>query len=145
VAPLQDCSAVLVASAGISVVCTLTTSYLFLLRIKALFHDTRPVVIAFVVLWAAVNASNLLVPLSIHSRHIGESQSCIASDMHARADSFSILHMAYDTLVFICVSWKLLKMQQDCDAQPSLRFNVTGQGMSHVSRVLWSSGQLYFL
>jgi hypothetical protein len=129
------------------ILASFNTSYLFLLRVKAIFHDSRRIFGVFVFLWLALISTSLLVPFSISGVRIPESRNCIVTDLHPRAASFGVVHMVNNTLIFVSISWKLLEMQRAAAGQQgSTKFDtIKGRGMSQVSRVLWSSGQLYFL
>jgi hypothetical protein len=144
VVPLPNCRSVLEAAAAMLVLTGITTTYLFLIRVKAIFHDSPRIFGAFFVLWVALNATNMLVPFSITGVRIPESRNCIVEDLHPRAAAAGFLHMLNHALIFVFVSWKLLAMQR-AGGQSGAKFDIKGRGMSQVSRVLWSGGQLYFL
>jgi hypothetical protein len=143
VAPFPDCNAILRSIAIIAIFVTITSGYLFLVRVRAIFHGHRWLLGLFTLLWVAVGATSLLVPFSVSGHHIEGSQQCIPIDMHPRTGVYAFIYIVNHVLIFICTSWKLVTIQHGMNG--SMRNILRGQGFSNISAVLWSSGQLYFL
>jgi hypothetical protein len=120
-----------------------TTSYLFLLRIRAIFNGRRWITGLFALLWVAVVGTSIMVPFSLHSDHVSGTQNCIPLEMHPRAGVYGLVNILYHILIFLCISWKLVAMQHGLHG--GIRNIIRGRGFSRISGMLWSSGQLYFL
>jgi hypothetical protein len=93
VAPLSDRHAVLPAGLILFLLGTWTTSYLFSLRIRAIFHNSHIIFGAFVILWLASNALSLMAPFEIHGTHIPGSQYCVVTSAYARAGVYGVFHI----------------------------------------------------
>jgi hypothetical protein len=97
----------------------------------------------FSVLCFSVCASSLVVPFSVHGGYLPGTRLCVPLELHPRTGVYALLNIINHTLIFICVSWKLVAMQQGLNG--GIRNIVRGRGFSRISGVLWTSGQLYFL
>jgi hypothetical protein len=64
-------------------------------------------------------------------------------EMDTKAGVYGLINIVYHSLIFISISWKLVTMQRA--SQTSFSDLIRGRGFSNISKVLWSSGQLYFL
>jgi hypothetical protein len=127
----------------IAIFTSLTTGYLFFLRIWAIFHGNRWLIGLFGGLWFSVTATSLLVPFSIHADFIPGTHHCMPGEMDTKAGVYGLINIVYHSLIFISISWKLVTMQRA--SQTSFSDLIRGRGFSNISKVLWSSGQLYFL
>jgi hypothetical protein len=138
--PIQDCQGLISAIAWLTVALAASTSFLFLLRVLAIFHGQRVVVGLFVLLWLAIVGSAVIVPLNIHGAHIGSTGYCAPIGAGVSVGVFGVITMIDRLLVFLFISWRLTAYH-DSRVQAFFR----GQGVSIVPRVLLSSGQLYYL
>jgi hypothetical protein len=116
------------------------TSGLFLLRILAIFRGQRMIIGLFVFLWSAVVGSAILVPLSIHGIHIGPTSYCAPMNVGTRTGVYGVVTMVDRLLVFIFISWRLTDHHNS-----RIKAFFRGHGLSIISSVLISSGQLYYL
>jgi hypothetical protein len=95
VAPLSDRHAVLPAGLIFFLLGTWTASYLFSLRIRAIFHNSHIIFGAFVILWLASNALSLMALFEIRGTHIPGSQCCVVTSAYARARAgvYGVFHI----------------------------------------------------
>jgi hypothetical protein len=122
---------------------TTFTSLLFLLRVRAIYHSERIVVAFFVLFWLSVLGTSVIVPLGTGGAHIGTTSNCINSYVGKDNITPLILNMAFNLLVFIAISYRLISGNRQADSR--IKAFVKGDGSSRVSSLLIKSGQLYYL
>jgi hypothetical protein len=139
--PVADCQAVMLFVNWCMVPLSATTSYLFLLRIRAVYRGQRVIIGFFTILWVMVCGSAVVVPLSDHSAHIRTSRYCVPTNVKPLGGVYGAVEMTDRLLIFVFISWKLTR------AHHNARFKAffEGRGQSIISRVLLTSGQLYYL
>ncbi|KZP05150.1 hypothetical protein FIBSPDRAFT_940636 [Athelia psychrophila] len=140
--PIMLFLSLLVAVAAIRAI---STSFLFLLRIRAVYQRSTSVTALFSILWLTTAALNIFTDASIRVGPLAYAQYCL---------NFPLQHYAYptissfifDTFVFIVISYRLAA---DAATEQSWRARlqsvVTGKGLFRISRALMISGQLYYL
>lgn len=145
VAPADDCQALGKAIGWLAAAALPLNSLLFFFRVKAVFNHSRAVVAFFAFMWIAVLAGSLSQPFGIDSSHIGTSRNCIATVIQSYCSSGIVIATVNDTLSFIAISVQLL-MYSLADTW-SARFKTffSGQGMTHMTRLLLQSGQQYYM
>ncbi|KZP07984.1 hypothetical protein FIBSPDRAFT_840687 [Athelia psychrophila] len=144
-APVGHCvplTAFLAVCAATRAVCT---SFLFLLRVRAVYLRSTVVTALFSILWLATVALNLFTYASIRAGPQTGTHFCTGSQVHHTTYP-SISSFVFDTLVFVAISYRLAA---DAATEQSWRARllsvVTGKGLFSISRVLMTSGQLYYL
>jgi hypothetical protein len=142
--PISDCQALLQSVGWCMVALAAFTSYLFLIRILAIFRGQLAVIGLFTVFWLAVCGSAILVPLNIYADHIGTTWYCVPTHIETHAGFYGVVAMAHRLLVFLFISWKLTQVHR-ADFRLRSFFRVNRQEPSLISSVLLSSGQLYYL
>jgi hypothetical protein len=140
---VRDCNA-LVQGLGVCwAVGTTVTSLLFLLRARAIFHSERLVFAFFAVFWLAILGTSILVPTGTGGAHIGTTDRCINSYVGKFNITPVILNMAFNLLVFIAISYRLISPTGQASSR--LKSFVKADGTSRVASMLIKSGQLYYL
>ncbi|KZP04025.1 hypothetical protein FIBSPDRAFT_673881, partial [Athelia psychrophila] len=130
---------------------TTCTSFLFFLRVRAVYLRSRSVTALFGALWLVTVTLNILTDASVRPaqpsliHRLGDPPYCIS--LHIQHFTFpSISSFVYDTFVFIAISYRLAA---DAATEQSWRSRlqsvVTGKGLFNISRALMISGQLYYL
>ena len=124
VVPLDDC-APLIAVLGIcGVTTTSTTSFLFLLRVRAVYLQSRRITVLFGTLWLVTVVLNIFTNAllsgsqclqgfidarlgsSVSLAHIPHVQRCIIAQQHYFSLP-SVSTFVYDNLVFLAISYRL--------------------------------------
>ncbi|KAJ3568518.1 hypothetical protein NP233_g5662 [Leucocoprinus birnbaumii] len=106
--PIADCSALEI---GMGVVCISTliaTSFLFLRRLHAVFFDQRTVRWLFNFLWLGASVMTVLLPMGVVAEHIDGTEYCVVQQIHSYAAISEFLLAAFDTSVFLAISYKLI-------------------------------------
>jgi hypothetical protein len=141
---VKNCNALLHTTAAAYIFAIPPTTFLFCLRVWAVFPGNRLVLGIFGFLWLAVVGTALLIPLKVAAaEHIGTTQFCIETELSALAGAAVVSNMVLNMLVFAVVSWRLVMINQ------SDRFDfwalVKGKAMSPIASLIIKSGQLYYL
>ena len=122
------------------------SSFLFLLRVRAVFGSERLVQFMFSFLWLGVLGSALTLPFALHGAHIGPTEYCLDANVKAFGSAGMVASTIYDTLVFLAISWKL-----STDSMTGSTFGnkvklfFGGRALPTLSRGLLQSGQVYYL
>jgi hypothetical protein len=123
-----------------------STGFLFFLRIRAIFHQTKGIVAMFLVFWLITLGASIMVPFGVEGTHVGApeytSRYCISQHLKPYAGAGTIANMANGTLVFLAISSKLLWSNGQTSR---VRAFVKGDGIPRLSSVILTSGQLYYL
>ncbi|KAF7335981.1 hypothetical protein MSAN_02311800 [Mycena sanguinolenta] len=146
VAPVENCSA-LVLGLGILIVLTQTsTAMLFFLRVTAVWHDSKIAYAVFSILWMAVLGAGITVPLGVRAAHIGPTLQCIDTIVPANIEVSVIVPLINDTAVFLAINYRILVHMIVTDSSMArLRGFFGGTGLSALSRALLQSGQHFYL
>lgn len=115
-------------------------SYLFVIRIRAVFRDSRVIQGAFVCVWLAVVAASLHQPFCARF-----SADCVLGTVRAYCSFGPIAVMVHDTMVVLALSMKLLLYSLASSWRERFRIFFSARGMPHVSTLLLRTGQQYYL
>ncbi|KAF9041363.1 hypothetical protein BJ165DRAFT_1372806 [Panaeolus papilionaceus] len=125
------------------------TSFLFLLRVRAIFNRDKTVVAFFSFLWLTVVISSLTGPFGISGTNIGPTQYCIFYDFKSYVDAAAVVPLFYDTMVFVAISRRLmvdfLIVDHDIRTVSSIKALVFGDYLPVLARSLLQDGQVYYL
>ncbi|KAF7986414.1 hypothetical protein HWV62_31145 [Athelia sp. TMB] len=119
-----------------------TASFLFYVRLSAIYLHDKKAMSFFAVLWGSVLAYFIFDGVEsykqYHTFHI-----IIPGRIHAWD---YIINLIYDTLVYLSVSWQLagFSVGEHSRKQRILAFT-TGKGLLGLSKALLRNGQLYYL
>ncbi|KZP10010.1 hypothetical protein FIBSPDRAFT_1051548 [Athelia psychrophila] len=121
---------------------TTCTSFLFFLRVRAVYLRSRSVTALFGILWLI---TVILTIFSYVSVRAGDTPYCL--NFHIQHFTYpSISTFVYDTFVFIAISYRLTaNAATEQSWRARLQSVVTGKGLFSISRALMISGQLYYL
>ncbi|TFK38714.1 hypothetical protein BDQ12DRAFT_665960 [Crucibulum laeve] len=146
---VEDCEALSAAVGAVNVLSVSMTSMLFLLRVRAVYHDSKPAIrLFFVFLWVVVSIVPILIPLEMQGAPIGATRRCtIAISKNARYIEFSIiLQLAYDTIIFFAISYRILTFPLAHGSFNSrAKYFFGSKSLPVVLRLLLQSGQHYYL
>ena len=166
-APLEDCEAITGLFGICSTLIVVLTSFLFYLRVRAVYMKSRPISALFGFLWLIVTALNIL---SSQKLHLGQfiildlaltrlnsvvssvylpPGYCVPEDVPRIYYTLPCLSaFIYDTLVFLAISYRLAA-DAGGDLERSWRSRcrsiANGKGLHRLSRSLMQSGQKYYL
>ncbi|KAF7975545.1 hypothetical protein HWV62_9385 [Athelia sp. TMB] len=142
---LENCEALILIMGVMGVVSAAATMFLFLLRVRAVYMGSRPIVALFGTLWLASVAINIVARMDLRGEHIPSTSFCTAT-RYKIPELPAIAIFVTDTLVFIAISYRLAADAVTGNSWRSrLRSLVKGEGLYRVSWLLMRTGQLYYL
>ncbi|KAF7972532.1 hypothetical protein HWV62_17832 [Athelia sp. TMB] len=122
------------------------TALLFCMRASAVYLHARPAVLFFGLCWAVLFANFLFdgASLAVAVYHIPGRQICAVVRKEGRGSSFFAI-AAYDTIVYLAISWRLSSLSKAGDHWTArIAALATGRGLYSVSRGMLREGQLYY-
>ncbi|PSR79413.1 hypothetical protein PHLCEN_2v7058 [Hermanssonia centrifuga] len=141
-----NCNALLIAIGTVGTIAVPANSYLMFMRVRAVFNDSKPIVIIFGFLWVATLAGSITAPFSLKGVHIGTTQRCINSEVKQYGSAGIIIATCNDTLIFLAITYRLIMHHVPSDSwSHRLRGFLRGDGMGKMSKLLLQTGQLYYL
>ncbi|TCD63185.1 hypothetical protein EIP91_005852 [Steccherinum ochraceum] len=143
IAPIHDCHTLARVQSSSASIQIPINALLFLFRIRAVFHNKRPVIFAFVVLWLGLLGTSMSALLSLDAKRLPGTDRCLETTAQKTAAAAIVYGAVYDTLVFIAISTQLVLFYQH--AGRTWKVFLTGRGMGDVSRILLQTTQLYYL
>ncbi|KAJ3878283.1 hypothetical protein F5051DRAFT_352252, partial [Lentinula edodes] len=85
------------------------SSLLFFFRVRAVFSTRKYIVWAFFALWLCVLASCMTIPFGGGAINIGTTRYCLTSELAPYTGAGGIVPTVHDTLVFLAISYQLLR------------------------------------
>lgn len=124
-----------------------SSAYLFFLRLRAVYSREKVIVAIFFFFWVGLLAAVIFVPFAISGGPSGSTEYCRYSSLAKYAPIAQIGPLAYDTLVFLAISWKLShnSPSSNVNAGESLKAIVFGRNLPVFTKMLLRDGQLYYL
>ncbi|KAF7334206.1 hypothetical protein MSAN_02381900 [Mycena sanguinolenta] len=146
VAPVKNCYALVVGFSICLVLSQTSTALLFFLRVTAVWHPSKIAYVVFSVLWIAVLAAGVTVPLGVRAEHIGPTAQCIITAVPINIEVAAIIPLINDTAVFLAINHHILTHTIVADSPMArLRVFLGGKGLSTLSQALLQSGQHFYL
>jgi hypothetical protein len=144
VAPFVQCNVAKYVIGGGLIVDVSSTSALFFFRVKAVYCNNRIITVFFGLLWFALFGLCFAIPFGVKVELIG--QICIITRVEHYALISLIVHVIFDTLVFLAIPLRLLSFSIMGDTFGArMRSFFRGDGLPGLSRSLLYGGQLYYL
>ncbi|KAJ6566442.1 hypothetical protein B0H19DRAFT_940181, partial [Mycena capillaripes] len=146
--PLPACNTAFIAFNTFYAVTVSSSAYLFFFRVRAIYGGSRAVTVIFGVLWLAVLATSITVPVSGRGTSIGDPPQCLSLARHgAHGGSSGITITIHDTIVFFAISYRLVAnfahAQQTRGDQVKELFS--GASLPAFSKSLFMDGQMYYM
>ncbi|KZP10990.1 hypothetical protein FIBSPDRAFT_1051012 [Athelia psychrophila] len=120
------------------------TTYMFFLRVRAVYLKSMRITALFGALWVVTQALITLTSTSIRAAH-KPSQYCNGLSVKHRLFPDAAI-FAYDTLIFLAISYRLA---EDASTEAGWRSRILsvikGKGLYRLSRSIMRSGQQYYL
>lgn len=144
VAPLHHCEVVIKVVTWLVALALPTNSFLFFLRVRAVFLQSPYIVWAFFALWLTTFAS-ITAPFSFQAIQLGPTRWCINSVVREYSAVTFVTIFVFDTSVFFTISFKITIHGMAHDLRSWVNVFSTGSGVGYMSRALLRTGQLYYL
>jgi hypothetical protein len=118
---------------------------MFFLRVKAVYAHGKTTTIFFGLLWLAVLVTQFFIPFHLVTLYFGPGQGCYITKVGYAATPF-LLRSAFDTLVFVAISFRIASHSVVGDAfSGCMKSLFRGEGLPNLSRCIIRGGQLYYL
>ncbi|TFK41527.1 hypothetical protein BDQ12DRAFT_764937 [Crucibulum laeve] len=122
------------------------TSFLFFLRVRAVYNRNKYVSAVFFTLWLAVLGYSLSLVTAIKGTNIGPTDYCTDTPLEARDGGTGISIFIHDTLVFLAISWRLFSISHvDNNTRKGLKVVLFGHYLPAFSKAILHDGQVYYL
>lgn len=123
------------------------SAFLFFLRLRAVYNRNRIIVATFLALWFGLLAAAILIPLGVVGGAVGPQDYCEDAFVANTVSIVQLTPLAYDTLVFIAISWRLCRIASVEPAGPRETFQVMlfGKHLPTFAKSILLDGQLYYL
>ncbi|KAF8180752.1 hypothetical protein K438DRAFT_1841758 [Mycena galopus ATCC 62051] len=125
---------------------TIPSTLLLFFRVHAIYGGTRavPVTIIFGLMWIAVLATSIIIPIATISVNTGPSRYCILAELAPYAGVVGITPGLFDTAVFVAISYRLVgntHVEYNSLKQKAHAFFI-GSYLPSLSRSLFVDGQV---
>jgi hypothetical protein len=130
------------------IIANASTLFLFLLRVRAIYANSKVVSIFFGLLWLAFCGAQFLVQFGTLAIAIelGSQKRCLILTLKEYSDTGVFLHSTYDTLIFFAISFRVAYYSIHGDTFAARMTSLfRGQGLPRFSRSILRGGQLYYL
>ncbi|PBK91717.1 hypothetical protein ARMGADRAFT_968623 [Armillaria gallica] len=144
-ADVSNCNALQLALGICNVLTQTFTSFLFFLRVTAVWHKNRYVFFFFTILWLGVIAGAITVPVGIRGAHIGTTQQCINIRVPDYDQLSAIMPLIFDSCTFVAITYRILLYSSVEETARGRLRAFFGRGVPIVSRNLLLGGQHYYL
>ncbi|KAJ3568517.1 hypothetical protein NP233_g5663 [Leucocoprinus birnbaumii] len=144
--PIANCSAMEIGMGVICLATLITTSFLFLRRLHAVFFDQRKVRWFFSFMWFGATVVTILGPMGIVAKHIDGTGYCTYEQVHSYSAISEFLLAAFDTTVFLAISYKLICSHVEVRVSDVSTWKAFFTGnLPPISRALLRGCQHYYL
>ncbi|KDR72366.1 hypothetical protein GALMADRAFT_229145 [Galerina marginata CBS 339.88] len=145
-APTGNCAIFEKVVDGLFPLAVSSTSFLFFLRVRAIFIHNKAVVAFFAFMWLTVLAGTLTATQGVAGGEIGTTKYCTHVKMEHYISAAAITPLVHDTLVFLAISWRLMMNSYiDISLKGGVRTLFFGEYLPALSRALLQDGQVYYL
>ena len=147
-APLGNCKALFRINPSLFSLSVASTSFLFYLRVYAMYKHNKYVCGFFFVMWLAVFGCSLTPIFGSSGLNIGPTKHCEVSESIQQIIGVnSTLPLVNDTLIFIAIWYRLVQigLLGNARARDVVKAALSGQSMTVFTRALFRDGQAYYL
>ncbi|PFH50121.1 hypothetical protein AMATHDRAFT_145912 [Amanita thiersii Skay4041] len=145
ISKVGDCQKLQVALGWCFCLAVSSTSFLFFLRVRAIFERNQFVIACFFILWLAVFGGTMTVPFAINGGHIGPTKYCINTGVKPFSSAGIIVSSVNDALVLLAISWRIVTAVSIDDSFTGLIRSFFGKGqLPALSKAVLQSGQQYY-
>ncbi|KAF7349911.1 hypothetical protein MVEN_01291800 [Mycena venus] len=143
--PLTACNAAFIAFNSFYPITVSSSAFLFFFRVRAIYNNSRIVTIIFGILWLAVLATSITVPVSGRGGSAGDPLQCFSLARHgAHGGSAGITITIHDTIVYFAISYRLVSNFAHT-RRDQLKEVFTGASLPTFSKSLFTDGQMYYM
>ncbi|KAF9449864.1 hypothetical protein P691DRAFT_798801 [Macrolepiota fuliginosa MF-IS2] len=143
--PFDNCNPVFLSIGCCCVVSIISSSFLFLRRVQAVYANDRWIRRFFFTLWLVVGGMMISVPIEVRAAHIPGTKYCIDLETKRHVITCILFHVIFDTLILLAISLEVGRSYSTQDARVSWSTLVSGKALPRLSRAVLQGGQQYYL
>ncbi|KAJ7595240.1 hypothetical protein C8J56DRAFT_1114968 [Mycena floridula] len=146
-APVPNCGHLIIVIGITLALSASTTSFLFFLRVTAVWLHHKFVYGLFLLLWLCVLGTSIAIPIGVRGAHLGTTQQCIYTVVpSAYLEASPIMIFINDTMIFLAISYRIIShMMAEETMTAWINAFFKGKHISHFGRLLLQGGQHYYL
>lgn len=148
-APVGNCTKLAHMVDWFVIVVISSTSFLFVLRVWAIFGYNRYILSFFLLSWLSVTGATSTIGIGLHgsAKNIGTTKYCMYTHAPPYISSSFIVPFIHDSLVFAAITWRLLQniASDSLGMRKGIRMVIFGDYLPVFSRALLQDGQMYYL
>lgn len=143
--PLENCNGI-IASIGVAcLLAMLSSSFLFLQRLRAVYAQNHWVQAIFFTLWLASNGLMTTTIYGAKSAHVPGTGHCVYSHVERYISAAGFMSASFDTAVFLAISYKIATEHSGSDVGVAWDTVISGRALPRLSRSVLQGGQQYYL
>ncbi|KZP10268.1 hypothetical protein FIBSPDRAFT_938124 [Athelia psychrophila] len=147
-APAENCQFLAVTLGACAVMSVSFTSFLFFLRVRAVYLRSKYVTALFGTFWLVTVSLNIVLVTIVGAGHaspaVGGYSGCISNGTQSVTLPLASIFVN-DSLIFLAISYRLVaNALTDGDRRSRLLTIVKGKGLYSLSQSLLQTGQLYY-
>jgi len=147
--PINHCRAIEWVICGFFVVAHSATSFLFYIRVCAVYGMQRSIVLFFGVTWLIVVAGAAATFVSQEGVHIGPTEVCTSRLRNQYIVATSVTDLFNDSLVFLAILYRLSVVNIPSN-EPALKYSVWDPvrrltALQGFTKGFWQDSQIYYL
>lgn len=139
----DSCLTVFAAIGAMLAVGSAAKSCLFLLRVRAVYRNSKLVTVLAGIGWLAVVCTWPMVAHLVHTYYVGPIEYCTVSGFASITVLSLWLNLAYDTCIYVAISTRLIR-----DTKPAIKSRISvlirGSGLPRTMRYLLRDGHIYY-
>ncbi|KZP31789.1 hypothetical protein FIBSPDRAFT_1037342 [Athelia psychrophila] len=146
-APVSNCQSLLSAIAVLTILALNTNTFLFFIRVRAVYGNSRRVTTFFSFCYVVVFGTSLYVPFALHARSISSesyrTDYCEEWRVNPWIAAAMLSNVINNTLVFFAISYRIASTSSE-GWRSMLRSFFLGDGVPRVAKQLLHNGQLCY-
>jgi len=121
------------------------TDFLFLARVRAVYHNNKRVCSAFISLWVVDVGVLGLVFTGFRAREIADTKHCMNDGEQKWVAAIMLMPLFFDTMVYIFITIRLLSVQNPNEKKVTWKTICAGKSLPRVAGAVMQGGQQYYL
>lgn len=123
---------------------TITSSYLFLRRVQAIYTEEKKIQWFFFILWVLLSGSDVLILIGMDPTSIPGTHYYLDAGIPSYVAVSFFTMLLFDTSVFVAVSYKIMSAY-NVNSQVPWYALISGRTLPRLSRAIFRGGQQYYL
>ncbi|KAL4067975.1 hypothetical protein V8B97DRAFT_1939408 [Scleroderma yunnanense] len=143
--PISNCRSMAISMTVFCVVSVMSSDFLFLTRVCAVYYDNKLVCFVFILLWICNAGALCLLFTGIHFMEIAHTEKCITTKGEKYVAVSFLVPLFFDTMVYIAIMIKLLPSRKQNEKKVTRRSIFRVESLPRLSHAIMRGGQQYYL